>query len=304
MATYARAGLTPEVRGILLTLFAMGCFGSMDGISKVLVQHYPAPLVLWLRHLLAVPIVLLLLGRRTPLRRRLVSRAPFLQLLRATILAVEMGLVLVAFRRMPLADVQAILAVTPLVVTALSVPVLGERVGWRRWLAVVVGFAGVLVMLRPGLTTVHPLALLVLLCAVMYALYNVLTRRVVRVDTAETSFTLQILIAAGILTLVGPFYWAPLSAFQWLLVSGLAALGALGHYCLVRALTLAPVVVVQPFTYTLLLWEVVIGYLVFGDLPDRFTVIGVLVVAGAGIYAVWREHRVKQSLAILPSDRA
>ncbi len=302
MAVAARAGLTPEVRGILLTLFAMGCFGSMDGISKVLVQHYPAPLVLWLRHLLAVPIVLVLLGGGRGLGRRLVTRAPLLQFVRATILAVEMGLVLVAFRQMPLADAQSILAVAPLLVTALSVPLLGEKVGWRRWVAVLVGFLGVLIMLRPGFTTVQPLALLVLLCAAMYAVYNVLTRRVARVDLPQTSFLLQILIAATLLTFVGPFFWVPLSPLHWVLVTALAALGALGHYCLVRALTMAPVVVVQPFTYTLLLYEVVIGYLVFGDLPDRFTVAGVLVVVGAGIYAVWREHQVKQTLAILPSD--
>jgi drug/metabolite transporter (DMT)-like permease len=303
MAVAARAGPAPEVRGILLVLFAMGCFGSMDGISKVLVHYYPAPLVLWLRHLVAVPIVLLLLGRGAGARRPF-SRAPFLQLLRASILAVEMGLVLVAFRQMQLADVQAILAVGPLLITALSLPILGERVGWRRWAAVLVGFLGVLVLLRPGFTAVHPLALMVLLCAAMYAVYNVLTRLVARVDPPETSFLLQILIAAGLLTLVGPFYWVPVSAFHWLLVVGLAALGALGHYCLVRALTLAPVVLVQPFTYTLLLWAVVIGYLVFGDLPDRWTVAGALVVVGAGIYTVWREHRVRQALATLPSDPA
>lgn len=301
MAIAARAGLAPEVKGMLLTLFAMGCFGSMDGISKTLVQHYPAPLVLWLRHLLAVPIVLIFFGRG-PIRLRLVSRALPLQALRAAILALQMGLVLVAFRQMQLVDVQAILAATPLLITALSQPMLGEQVGWRRWLAVVVGFAGVLIILRPGVEAIHPMTLLVLFCVVLYAFYNILTRQVGRVDTPETSFTIQILIASGLLTLVGPFFWVPFSPFDWLLVTALGALGALGHYCLVRALTLAPVVVVQPFTYTLLLWEVVIGYVVFGDLPDRYTVGGVLVVAGAGIYAVWREHQVKQHMATLPSD--
>src|SRR3712207_126877 len=133
------ARIGPELRGILLTLLAMGLFGAMDGLSKILVSHYPTPLVLWLRHLAAVPVAFLILALKRPLRL-LRSRVPGRQLFRAALLVVEMNLVLMAFQVMPLADAHAILAVTPLLVTALSVPFLGEQVGWRRTLAVIFGF--------------------------------------------------------------------------------------------------------------------------------------------------------------------
>jgi len=278
-----------ELRGIALTVFAMACFGAMDGISKHLVTHHPAPLVLWLRHLAALPLVLLVLGP-AGVRRNLRSTRPWLQIGRTALLVVEMGIVLLCFRALPLADVHAVLAATPLIVTALSVPLLGERVGWRRWTAVAVGFSGVLVIIRPGFAEVHPALLLAALAALMYALYNILTRLAGTADPPETSFLWQTVVAACLLSLVGPFFWEPLTPFEWVLLGGLATLGATGHYCLVRALAHAPAVVIQPFSYTMLVWAVVIGYLVFGDLPDRWTVTGALVVVGAGCYAAWREH--------------
>jgi drug/metabolite transporter (DMT)-like permease len=284
------ARLSPELRGILLILLAMGLFGLMDGISKTLVAHYPPTLVLWLRHLTAVPVSLLILARNRPLRL-LRSRAPLTQLVRITLLVVEMNMVLVVFRVMPLADSQAIMAATPLLVTALSVPFLGERVGWRRWLAVACGFLGVLVIVRPGLTVLQPGALVCLGAAALYGIYNILTRRLAARDPAETSFLLQIVGGAALLSLVGPFYWVTPAPQHWPLILTQATLGALGHLCMVRALTLAPAVVVQPFTYTLLLYEIGIGYLLFGDVPDGPTLLGAAIVVGAGVYAAVRTHK-------------
>ena len=289
IVTRAKA-LRPELRGVLLTLLAMGLFGCMDGISKVLVTHYPPTLVLWLRHLTAVPVAFLILARRHPLRL-LRPRAPWLQSARIVLLVVEMNLVLFAFRVMPLADAQAILAATPLLVTALSAPFLGERIGWRRWLAVVMGFVGVLIIVRPGLAVLRPGAAVCVAASCLYAIYNLLTRRVAAIDPAETSFLLQITAAAVLLSLVGPFFWVTPAAEHWPLILAQATLGALGHLCLVRALTVAPAVVVQPFAYTLLLYEIAIGYLLFGDVPDRFTLLGAAVVVIAGIYAALRTHK-------------
>ena len=173
--------LGPELRGILLTLLAMGLFGCMDGISKLLVEHYPPTLVLWLRHVAAIPVAFLILARQHPIRL-LRPRAPKLQLARIIILIVEMNLVLVAFRVMPLADTQAILASTPLFVTVLSVAFLREQVSWRRWLACAVGFTGVLIIIRPGVSVLQPGAIITLVSAGLYAVYNVLTRRVAAID--------------------------------------------------------------------------------------------------------------------------
>jgi drug/metabolite transporter (DMT)-like permease len=282
--------LGPELRGILLTLLAMGLFGCMDGISKFLVAHYPPTLVLWLRHVAAVPVAFLILARQHP-TRLLRPRAPGLQLTRIVLLVVEMNLVLVAFRVMPLADTQAILAATPLLVTALSVPFLGERVGWRRWLACAVGFVGVLIVVRPGLGVLQPGAIVALVAACLYAIYNVLTRRVAALDPAETSFLLQITLAAVLLSFVGPFFWVTPAPAHWPLIVLQATLGAFGHLCLVQALAVTPAVVVQPFTYSLLLYEIGIGYLLFGDVPDMPTLFGASIVVGAGVYAAIRSHR-------------
>jgi drug/metabolite transporter (DMT)-like permease len=283
-------GLSPELKGIVLTLVAMGMFGCMDGFSKVLVQYYPAWLILWIRHLVALVLVVAILAPRHPVAALKATRRPWLQLLRTCLLVTEMGLVLIAFRSLPLADAHAIFAATPLLVTALSVPLLGERVGWRRWLAVCIGFAGMLVILRPGLAVIHPAALLATLCMVMYAHYHLFTRLVSRDDRPETSYLLQTVISAALLSIVGPLVWTPVALHHLPLLLALGVLGATGHYCLVRALSMAPAVVVQPFTYTMLLWAVVIGYLVFGDLPDSWTIAGAALVAGAGIYSAWREH--------------
>lgn len=295
-------GSGAELQGIGLALLAMACFGAMDGISKILVTAYPAPLVLWLRHLAAVPIVLAIMGPRRAARHARSAR-PALQLGRTALLVVEMGIVLLCFRALPLADVHAVLALTPLLVTALSVPLLGERVGWRRWTAVAFGFLGILLILRPGLGVVHPAALLALLASAMYALYNILTRLAALADPPETSFLWQTVAGAALLTLAGPFFWTSFAPVHWLLLAALASLGAFGHYCLVKALARVPAVVVQPFAYTMLVWAVVIGYLVFGDLPDRWTVLGALVVVGAGCYAAWRE-RVRSRAAAPLAGRA
>jgi drug/metabolite transporter (DMT)-like permease len=282
--------LGPELRGILLTLLAMGLFSCTDGLSKLLVAHYPPTLVLWLRHLLSVPVAFLLLARQHPIRL-LRPRAPKLQLARIILLVVQMNLVLAAFRVMPLADTQAILAATPLLVTALSVPFLGEQVGWRRWLACAVGFVGVLVIVRPGLGVLQPGALIVLLTACLYAVYNVLTRRVAAIDPAETSFLLQIMLATVLLSFIGPFFWVTPAPAHWPLILAQAIFAALGHLCLVRALAAAPAVVVQPFTYTSLLYAIGIGYLLFGDVPDLPTLLGAAIVVGAGVYAAIRGHK-------------
>jgi drug/metabolite transporter (DMT)-like permease len=285
------ARLSPELRGILLTVIAMLLFSCMDGISKFLVSHYPAPMVLWLRHVAAVPIAFLMFAGRNPFRMIRASRRLRWQIFRATLLAIEMNFVLLAFQAMPLADTHAILAATPLLVTALSVPLLGERVGLRRTLAVIAGFAGVLIILRPGLGVLQTGAVWALISTLLYAFYNIMTRRLAAFDSAETSFLLQIVIGAVVLTLVGPFYWVTPAPAHWPLVIAQATLGAFGHFLFVRALGMAPAVVIQPFTYMMLVNAVVLGYLLFGDVPDFWTMIGAAIVAGAGIYAAIRTHR-------------
>jgi drug/metabolite transporter (DMT)-like permease len=285
-----RAAAGTELRGILVTLAAMLTFGLMDAASKYLSARYPTVQVVWLRYVFTVPLLLAMLAPRG-LFRFVRSRRPGLQLARGLLLVIEIGLVVWSFGQLPLADVHAVLALTPLVVTALSVPMLGEKVGPRRWAAVAVGFLGVLIILRPGLGVIHPAALVALLAVLLYALYQVMTRMVGRADAAETSLLWQLVIGSVALTAVVPFFWRPPELGHWPLFAVLAVLGGVGHFCMIRALQLASAVVVQPFTYTLLVWAVVIGFLVFGDLPDLWTLLGAAVIVAAGSYAAWRERR-------------
>lgn len=284
-APTAALRIAPEYRGILITLLAMLMFGLMDAASKYLSTRYPTPQIIWLRYVFTIPLLLLVLGP-SGARRSLRSARPWLQVLRSMLLVTEIGLVVWCFGRLPLADVHAILALTPLAVTALAVPLLGEAVGPRRWAAIGVGLLGVLLIVRPGVGAIQPASLVALLSVALYALYQVLTRLVGRVDSAETSLLWQLVVGAVVLSVVVPFAWRPPPLEHWPLFVLVAALGGIGHYAMIKALQLSPAAVVQPFTYTLLLWAVIIGYLGFGDVPDALTLVGAGVVVAAGIYSV------------------
>lgn len=288
--TLPKAAAGTELQGILITLAAMLVFGLMDAASKYLSARYPAVQVVWLRYVFTLPLLIAVLVPRG-LPGFLRSRRPGLQLARGLLLVTEIALVVWSFGQLPLADVHAVLALTPLVVTALSLPLLREPVGPRRWAAVAVGLLGVLIILRPGVGVLHPAALAALLSVLLYALYQVLTRMVGRADAAETTLLWQLVIGSLVLTAVVPFVWRPPEPAHWPLFALLAVMSGVGHFCLIRAFQLAPAVVLQPFSYTLLLWAVIIGYLAFGDLPDRWTLLGGAVVVAAGTYTAVRERR-------------
>jgi drug/metabolite transporter (DMT)-like permease len=277
-------------RGIACVLAAWLLFACMDAGSKQLAADYSIVQILWLRFASLLAIAAWLARRRggqTPFR----TRHFWLQGARSLLLVVEIGLFILTITRLPLANAHAILAVTPLLVTALSVPLLGERVGLRRWVAIGVAFVGMLIILRPGLGVVHPMAPLALLCASMFALYQILTRIVGRDDPPMTTLFYTAVIGTCGLTLIGPFFWTAPDARGWALFALVACLGAGGHFLLIKALQLAPASVLQPFSYTTLIWATGIGFLVFGNLPDLATVAGATIIAASGIYSFARERR-------------
>jgi drug/metabolite transporter (DMT)-like permease len=281
--------LDSKTKGILICLCGMVCFGWMDAASKTLSTQLPPVQILWVRYALSIPLALVLAmpgGLRTTLR----SARPRLQIARAVFIAAEMTFVVVGYQTVPLADAHAIFALTPLLVTALSVPLLGEQVGLRRWIAVGVGLLGVLIIVRPGFAEISPGMLIMLGCAVMYAFYQVMTRIAGRHDAAATSMVWQTVGGTIALSLVGPFFWINPTGEQWLLLGLVAALGVIGHFGLVLALQYAPAVVVQPFTYTMLIWAAISGWVVFGDVPGPYVVLGALVIVAGGLYAAWRER--------------
>lgn len=276
-------------QGIAVLLVGIVLFSLLDVVSKLLGQRMAVTQILWIRFLGFVPIALLMAwrpGKGVAWR----SGRPGLQLARSLLLILEMSMFVWAFKTLPLADVQAVAACTPLLVVALSVPFLGERVGWRRWAAVGLGFAGMLLIVRPGFQEIGTGTLVVLGAAVLWAIYQIQLRIVGKVDSATTSGLWSAVVGAIAMTTVAPFDWTPPDTTGWVLLAAAALLGALGHTIYSGAFVLAPASVLQPFNYLMLVFATVFGWLIFDDLPDAWTVAGALLIVAGGLYALHRER--------------
>lgn len=285
--------MTPHstaTRAIAVMLLAMFLFACMDATNKHLSLSYAITQILWVRYLFFVAFALLVARRRMRLALAIRSRAFWLQTARSILLIGEIGTFIVALNYLPLADVHALAAITPLLVTALSVPILGERVGWRRWAAVAAGFAGVLIIVRPGFAEIDLRILLPLVAALLFALYQIMLRVAARHDPPETTLLYSAIVGAVVLSALGPFNWTPPDAEGWALLTLSGLLGAFAHFALIKALELGEASKLQPYGYTLMIWAAVIGLIVFGQFPDAFTVGGGVVIALSGVYAFYRER--------------
>lgn len=275
--------------GILLMLAAIGMFSTLDLCAKYLGQRLPVLEVAWARYFghFAIMAVFLLPRRGLGLLR---TGRPALQITRSLLLlGCTVGFFL-AISYMPLADAAAIGFISPLAVTALSVPLLREPVGIRRWSAVAIGFIGALIIVRPGLGVVHWAAFVVLAVAFAYALYQITTRMLAATDDPLTTLFYSALVGAALLTLAVPFVWqTPAEPLEIALMVAVGAIGGFGHYLLIRAHGLTPVAVLAPLTYTSLLWNTAYGYAFFGDLPDQWTVTGAAILIATGLYVLYRE---------------
>lgn len=284
-------------KGILLMILAMFLFATLDAGSKILVADHSVWQIIWVRYLffaaMAVALARAALPRPRPALPPLKSNRPLTQIARGVILVAEVGCFVLAFRYLGLGEAHAIAAVAPLIVTALSAPFLGESVGPRRWAAVLVGFLGVLIILRPGLGVFDPAALLPLAGATLLAIYQILTRRVAGHDGAMTSLLYTGLAGLAITSLIGPAVWTAPSATGWAVLIGVGVLGTFAHLTLIKALEAAPASTIQPFHYMLFLWAVVMGAAIFGEWPDLATLVGGAVVTASGLYVWARERRLK-----------
>ncbi len=275
--------------GIGIAIFGWLILACMDAGSKVLTANYPVVQILWFRYLLLIVVAYWLMKR---LGKSIDLRRPWLQLSRGLLLVAQMAILVHAFSQMALANVHAVLSITPLLVTALSVPLLGEKVGVRRWSAVGIAFIGMLVILRPGLGVLQPITFLVLLSALIGAIYLVLTRLVGRTDPPEVSLFWLAITGLVILSAIVPFFWhVPTNASDWGLLFLVAVLGIIGHFCLIKGFQLAEASVLQPYIYTSLIGAILIGYVVFDDLPDLPTIVGALIIVTSGLYVFARERQ-------------
>lgn len=275
--------------GALLTMLSMLGFAGMDAMSKWLVRDYPIAQALWVRYGVFLLFALAIaraqrprMGGWLPAAR---SARPWLQGGRSLLGLGENAVFVLAFLYLPLADTHAVAATSPLIVVALAVPLLGERMEPRRWLAVGGGFAGVLLIVRPGLQAVDWQLLLPLLGAVLWALYQVLTRMCARHDRPATTLLWTAAVGFVALCMIGPWQWHRPDQLGWLLLLGVAVLGTLSHYALIRALDFTEAGAVQPYSYSLLVWAALLGWLVFGDVPDGMTFVGAALVVTSGLYS-------------------
>jgi drug/metabolite transporter (DMT)-like permease len=281
--------------GIALMCGAVATFACLDATGKYLLRYMDPLQVVWARYFGAFLLAFIFLNPITQ-PGLMVTKRPLLQVGRSSLLLGSTALNFFALRYLQLDEALAILFSTPFMVALLCGPLLGEWVGWRRWSAIGVGFLGVLLVARPGFGGLHPAALLSLGSAVCYALYSISTRVLARSDSSETTLFYSNLVGAVAMLPVIPFVWTtPQSAFVIGLMVLIGALGSAGHYLLIRGHRLAPASALAPFIYTQLVWTTTLGFLVFGDVPHRWTIVGGLIVVSSGLYLLNRERKVGKS---------
>ncbi|WP_299138894.1 DMT family transporter [uncultured Tateyamaria sp.] len=278
--------------GIALMIAVSVVFASQDGISRHLAGEYNVFMVVMIRYWFFAAFVITIAGRKAGgLRAAARTSQPVVQGLRGLLLAAEICVMVTAFTILGLVESHAVFAAYPLLVAALSGPILGERVGWRRWAAIGVGFIGVLFILKPGLGVFDPAAVIPLASAVMFAVYGLLTRYVARDDSTATSFFWTGTTGAVAMTCVGLWFWEPMSAADWLWMGALCLTGASGHWLLIRTYEVAEASAVQPFAYFQMVFAALVGLAVFGEVLEINVVIGALIIVGAGLFTLWRERQ-------------
>jgi drug/metabolite transporter (DMT)-like permease len=284
---------TAILRGILLMCAGVSLFPFMNAAVKLLGAHYPANEIVWARFAGHLIVMLAVFLPHYGLRL-FATRRPAVQIGRGVLMLIGNVLFVVAIAHVPLATASAIGFTAPLIVTALAVPLLREPVGIRRWSAVLIGFAGALVIIRPGSGFGDPMLLLLLLGSAMHALYLIATRWVGNYDDAATSIVYSALIGSLVMSLVLPFSFVwPRDGFDLAMLGGLGLFGAAGHDLVIRAFHYGPAAVIAPLSYVELVGTAVLGYLIFDNFPDVWTWVGAAIIIASGLYIALRERRLR-----------
>ncbi|WP_371742316.1 DMT family transporter [Pseudoruegeria sp. HB172150] len=277
--------------GIALMVLTTFIFALQDGISRHLAGTYNVLMVVMIRYWFFAAFVMLIASRQAGgLRAAAATTQPVIQAFRGVLLAGEVCVMVLAFTLLGLVESHAVFAVYPLLIAALSGPILGEKVGWRRWAAIGAGFVGMLIILQPGLHVFDPAALVALTSALMFALYGLLTRFVARKDSAATSFFWTGTYGAVVMTAVGVWFWEPMTGPDWIWMAVLCVTGAAGHYTLIKVYEVAEASTVQPFAYLQLVFASAFGVVIFGEAIRWNVAAGAALIVAAGLFALWRER--------------
>ncbi len=289
-------------KGTLFLIAAMLVFAGQDGISGHLGRSYNVFSIVMLRYWIFVAFGIWLMQRAYGgIAPALASTFKTLQIARGLLLVAEICVMQLAFVKLGLIETHAVFTTSPLMVAALSGPVLGEKVGWRRWAAIGVGCLGVLVILKPGSGVFSLWSLVPLLGAFLYALYGLLTRYVGRADSSPISFFWMGLVGLVALTVPGIWFWKPMTQVDYVWMATLCCTGILGHYLLIRCYEVAEASAVQPFAYLQLVFISIFGITIFGEVLRWNVAMGAGIVVSAGLFTLWRQRVRARAAATGPS---
>ena len=267
----------------------MFLFVSMDAVAKHLAPSYPVLQVVWGRfffHMLLLVIIF-----RSSIATYLRSNNISLQLVRSALMITTTALFFTGLSKATLASATTMMFLSPIYVTVLSIPLLGEKVGTRRWLGVIAGFIGAMIIMRPGSESVSGANFYLLAAPLSNAVYQLMTRKAREHDNEKVSLVYTALVGALVTSVIAPINWKAPDTAGWFLFALAGTLGCVSHFCLIRAFKTAPASAVVPFSYTSLIWATLYGYILFNNLPDRYTLLGASIIICSGIYIFYREKQ-------------
>ena len=271
--------------GIIFAILAYFSFSLLDTIQKTAVIYHSIFQILFLKYFFTLFLSITESYRKNN-HNFFKTNSPKLQITRSILSIIESGCFVLSFRYLSLADAHSIGSLTPVIVVALSAIILREKVNLKTWIAIFIGFIGVLIIMRPGLSIFDPKSLIPLAAAFFLSLYQIVTRKVSEYDSSETSLFYTSVVGIILMSFMMPFFWQPMQSYSYLLFLGIGIFFSLGIYFQIIALSFAKASAVQPFHYTLILWAIILGYIFYNDLPDLPTVIGAIIITLSGIYVL------------------
>ncbi len=273
---------------MLFAVMAYFSFSLLDAVQKTAIIYHSVFQLLFIKYCFVL-ILSLIESKRKNNFKFYISNNIKMQLLRSILSIIESGCFILSFRYLSLADAHSIASLTPVLVVALSALILREHVSLKIWIAIFIGFVGVLVIMRPGLSIFDPMSLIPLAGAFFLSIYQIVTRKVSETDSNETSLFYTSIVGIILIGIIGYNFWQPLMEYSFLFFVAMGLFFSLGLYFQIIALSMSRAGIIQPFHYTLIFWAIILGYIFYDDFPDTPTLIGAFIITISGIYAMYQK---------------
>ena len=274
-----------ESIGILFAILAYFSFSLLDATQKTLVIYYSVFQLLLIKYFFVLTLSLIESKRKKNISFYK-SKNIKMQIFRSVLSVLESGFFVLSFKYLSLADAHSVGSLAPVIVVALSAIILKEKVSTKTWIAIFIGFIGVLIILRPTSSIFDPKALLPLVAAFVLGLYQIITKKVSEQDPTEVSLFYTSIIGIITMSFLAPSFWKPIDSSSYILFLAIGVFFSLGIYLQIIALSKARASIIQPFHYTLIFWAIILGYIFYDDVPDIFTIIGALIITISGIFVI------------------